>query len=165
MWLFWACRKLLDLNRERFARILFREVQIYEKNLNFCYRPVRITVLEAALNLAPIIGGFSLIAFHDRLNFFATIIIALIAIVGIVVLLVVCKYLELYEGSTEDFSKSLLARAGNKKKLDKMRELIQFEKSLLPIRMYKRLTYFKRGFTLTTLDTVSNNIINLLLLK
>jgi len=155
----------MALNRERSARILFRKVQIYEKTLNFCYRPVRIAVLEAALNLAPTLGGFSLIAFHDRLNVFAILILVMVSFIGIGILLLLCKYLELYEGSTEDFSKSLRACAGKKNKLDQIRELIQFEKSLLPIRLYKRLTYVEPGFTLTTLDSVSNNIINLLLLE
>jgi len=158
-------RKLLSLKRDKEAEKVFRNVQVYEKTLNSCFRPVRISVLELALNIAPSIGGFSLIAYHDRLNVFAAGVIIAISMVGIVVLVLLLKFLEFFEAATDDFTKALLFRASRKKNKQEICRILKFRKSLLPVRIYKRLTYFEPGFTLSTMNTISNNIINLLLLE
>jgi len=158
-------RKLLSLRLEKRAKKLFRNLQVYEKRLNFCFRPVRISVLELSLNVAPSICGFSLIAYHDRLNIFAVGVLIAISLSAIIVLVLLLKFLEFFEAATEDFKKSVLFHASRKKNKNEICEILKFRRSLLPLRVYTRLTYFKPGLTLGTMNAISNNIITLLLVE
>jgi len=142
---------------------VYRELQVYQRVFNNMTRSFLLPFMLAMFDAAITFSGFSLIAHHNKLEFFS--IVILLTLLGFSLMAFsLFKFMEMFESTCEDFSRELKEQCIRLRIRDRKFscETLRFAQSLLPLRVYRLDSYVEQGLSLGILDSNINNIIFLL---
>jgi len=156
-------RELLLQRKTKEAKKVYRELQVYQRVFNNLTRSFLLPFMLAMFDATITFSGFSLIAHHNKLEFFS--IVILLTLLGFSLMAFsLFKFMEMFESTCEDFlrelkEQSIRLRIGDRKFRS---ETLRFVQSLLPLRVYRLDSYVEQGLSLSIVDCNINNIIFLL---
>jgi len=144
------------------AKKLYRQIQIYISYFNIENRRVRVRLLFDIYDLGITFVSYSLIAYHEKLDFFAIFTLYALIINALSGGMLFLRFLELLEGAAKDFKGQLLYNIRKTHTQHQLVYNIKFVASLQPVKYYRGDIVIEQGLSLGILNKNVDNIIFLL---